>query len=174
MGSAQWVASTEQGKSRPPAWQPRSQVGSILHISNATRCRGHYQNMLLFARSATTLHATAMEWHVMISAADGGSKCAVPCRGSLVQGCMRPGSDFMTRQAMPSDDTGLHPGPLILHILCLSATILHALLPVMPVGMGRSPGLASKGHSLTASVCWVAGVTVRPRLQACPQPQGNR
>ena len=115
-----------------------------------------------------------MEWHVMISAADGGSTCAGLCRGSLVQGSMRPGSDFMTRQAMPSDDTGLHPGPLILHILCLSATILHALLPVMPVGMGRSPGLASKGHSLTASVCWVAGVTVRPRLQACPQPQGKR
>jgi hypothetical protein len=80
----------------------------------------------------------------------------------------------MTRQAMPSDGTDLCPGPLILHILCLSATILHALLPVMPVGMGRSPGLASKGHSLTASVCWVAGVTVRPRLQACPQPQGKR
>ena len=95
MGSAQWVASTEQGKSRPPAWRPRSQVGSILHISNATRCRGHYQNMLLFARSATTLHATAMEeWHVMISPADGGSKRAVPCRGSLAQGCMRPGGGF--------------------------------------------------------------------------------
>ena len=84
------------------------------------------------------------------------------------------GSDFMTRQAMPSNDTSLHPGPLILHILCLSTTILHGLLPVMPVGMGRSPGLASKGHGRTASVCWVAGVTVRPRFQACPQPQGTR
>ena len=73
---------------------------------------------------------------------------------------------------MPPDDTSSPPGSVILHILCLSATVLHGLLPrcrpLRPAlhGSSRWAGL----HSMLARCGRVGSGLERPRSDCEGEP----